>query len=183
MPSVARSALIDHARQCVVRTGRTSSSLGRKTDLLIERVRCWIALTCEVGGSPSEPRSHDRGHVPGARRTRSSCSVVILTFDDAHVVAVALAVGGRSRLLQSSGFARARTRGLRGHEPGADAAGLYDVAPSGLRNVGRTRARTCGLRGHEPGACAAGLCDVAPSGLACWYAPLRRTRGLRRRAI
>ena len=35
------------------------------------------------------------------------------------------------------------TRGLRGPDPGADAAGLYDVASSRLRNRG--------LRGLEPG--------------------------------
>ena len=38
------------------------------------------------------------------------------------------------------------TRGLRGLEPGADAAGLYDVASSRLGNPGHTRARTRGLR-------------------------------------
>src|SRR5258707_14349509 len=48
----------DHARQCVVRTGRKSSSLGRKPDPGWLR----IAPRCEVGGTPSEPRSHDRGH-------------------------------------------------------------------------------------------------------------------------
>ena len=35
----------------------------------------------------------------------------------------------------------------------------------------------------DPGAYAAGLYDVAPSGLACRYVPIRRPRGLRRRAI
>jgi hypothetical protein len=53
---------VDHGREPVVRTGRKSSKLGREPD---PRGRS-IALTCEVGGSPSEPTgsrpwSHDLG--------------------------------------------------------------------------------------------------------------------------
>ena len=46
----------DLARECVVRTGRSPPTSGGSP------IRGRVALTCEVGGSPSEPRSHDRGH-------------------------------------------------------------------------------------------------------------------------
>src|SRR5262245_7389816 len=48
----------DHARQCIVRAGRQSPNLGHQPD----PAGAPIALTCEVGGSPSEPRTDVRGH-------------------------------------------------------------------------------------------------------------------------
>jgi hypothetical protein len=53
-------------------------------------------------------------------------------------------------------------------DPGAYAAGLYDVASSRLRCWRAPIQGLRGLRGLEPGAYAAGLYDVASSRLVCF---------------
>ena len=63
----------DHGRETVVRMGRTSANLGREPDPPGRS----IALTCEVGGSPSEPRSHDRGHRVAIT---SECQILVTRF-------------------------------------------------------------------------------------------------------
>ena len=52
-----RSSEPDHARECVVRTGRRSSNLGRQPDCPRRS-----HSRARLEAAPSGPRSHDRGH-------------------------------------------------------------------------------------------------------------------------
>ena len=49
----------------------------RRIDLYMQRSCVAVALTCEVGGSPSEPRSHDRGHVVPSRADQPRCGAAL----------------------------------------------------------------------------------------------------------